>query len=252
MMKIRSAFSNLMKSTVMQAFLFSFVLVLLGVLLVDQLVMPIIAGNFTSELEVPNVLELHQEEAAQTLKKAKFNFEILAEERYSNEVPIGHILGQTPVAGRKAKKGRTVLLTLSKGVREIAVPDLRGKSQKQAEISLNRAGLVQGKILKGAHLNIPIGVVIRTEPMADTFLRVGDTVNVVISAGATKGKRLLPDFEGLALEEVFPKLEELGFVSGKITRVPQEGEAPGVVLEHAPKAGDYLSAGTRIDFKIVD
>ena len=163
------------------------------------------------------------------------------------------MLVQMPAAGRTAKLGRTVKLTRSLGVREVEIPDLRGKSQKQAEISLTRAGLVQGEIVKGAHASIPRGVVIRTEPMAGNKVRMGDTVKVVISAGVTTGKVMLPSFEGEIMDNVYPKLEKLGFRVGKIKRVKGEnGEMSGTVLETAPKEGDYLKPDTKIDFVIVD
>ena len=163
------------------------------------------------------------------------------------------VLVQMPAAGRVAKLGRTVKLTRSLGIREVEIPDLRGKSQKQAEISLTRAGLVQGEIVKGAHASIPRGVVIRTDPMAGNKVRLGDTVKVVISAGVTTGKVMLPSFEGEMMDNVYPKLEQLGFRVGKIKRVKGEtGEMSGTVLETAPKEGDYLKPDTKIDFVIVD
>ena len=158
-----------------------------------------------------------------------------------------------PAAGRTAKLGRTVKLTKSLGLREVKIPDLRGKSQKQAEISLSRAGLVRGEIVKGAHQSIPRGVVIRTIPLAGKMARIGDTVKVVISAGVTTGKVLLPDFSGQVIDNVYPRLEKLGFKVGDIKRVKGEnGEPPGTVLETAPRYGDYLPQDTEIDFVIAD
>ena len=159
---------------------------------VDKLLMPIFSGHFASTGEVPNLEGLSQEAAEKALDSAGFKYEWLEEGRYSAQIPEGLVLVQMPAAGRTAKLGRTVKLTKSMGLREVEIPDLRGKSQKQASISLSRAGLVQGAIVKGAHQSIPRGVVIRTIPFAGQKVRVGDTVKVVISAGATQGKTLLP------------------------------------------------------------
>jgi serine/threonine-protein kinase len=55
------------------------------------------------------------------------------------------------------------------------------------------------------------------------------------------------------MDNVYPKLEKLGFRVGKIKRVKGEnGEMSGTVLETAPKEGDYLKPDTKIDFVIVD
>ena len=84
-------------------------------------------------------------------------------------------------------------------------------------------------------------------------MRLGDTVKVVISAGATMGKVMLPSFEGEMIDNVYQKLEQLGFRVGKIKRVKGEnGEMSGTVLETAPKEGDYLKPDTKIDFIVAD
>ena len=236
MSKIKNILNKLLswikKAPVVKALCIWIVLLFVLAIFVDKIAMPIFSGHFASTGEVPN-LEGMSEEAAQ--------------------IPAGMVLVQMPAAGRIAKLGRTVKLTKSLGLREVVIPDLRGKSQKQAEISLSRAGLVQGEIVKGAHQSIPRGVVIRTIPLAGKKARIGDTVKVVISAGVTTGKVLLPDFSGEVIDNVYPKLEKLGFKVGDIKRVKGEGgEAPGTVLETAPRYGDYLPPDTKIDFVVAD
>jgi serine/threonine-protein kinase len=95
--------------------------------------------------------------------------------------------------------------------------------------------------------------VIRTIPFAGQKVRVGDTVKVVISAGATQGKTLLPDFSGELIDNVYSKVENLGFKVGKIKRKKdEEGRQPGTVIETMPKHGDYLPPDSKIDFVIAD
>ena len=220
---------------------------------VDKLVMPIFSGHFASTGEVPNLEGMTQEDAEKALSDAGFKYEWLEEGRYSTQVPEGLVLVQMPAAGRTAKLGRTVKLTKSMGLREVEIPDLRGKSQKQASISLSRAGLVQGAIVKGAHQSIPRGVVIRTVPMAGQKVRVGDTVKVVISAGVTSGNTLLPDFSGELIDNVYAKIEKLGFKVGKIKRQKdEENRQPGTVIETMPKHGDYRPPDPKVDFVIAD
>lgn len=253
MNKLKSALRRVVTSPVFKAFCFWICGLVVLAFVVDKLVLPIFAGSFSSTGAVPSLEGLSAEVAQAKLDSAGFKYEWMEEGRYSTQVPAGMVLVQMPAAGRVAKLGRTVKLTKSLGLREVEIPELRGKSQKQAEITLTRAGLVQGEIVKGAHASIPRGVVIRTEPMAGNVVRMGDTVKVVISAGVTTGKVLLPSFEGELMDDVYPKLEKLGFRVGKIKRVPGEnGERPGTVLETAPKEGDYLKPDTKINFVIVD
>lgn len=253
--KLKAIWAKLTRRPVVKALLIWVVALVILAFFVDKIVMPIFAGKLTSTKIVPALEGMDRAAAEAALAEAGFKAEWLEEGRYSAQVPAGMVLVQMPKAGREAKVGRTVKLTPSLGLREVVIPDLRGTSQKQASISLSRAGLVQGEIVKGAHASIPRGVVIRTIPAAGDKVRIGDTVKVVISAGATKGKILLPNFEGTPLDDVYAKLETLGFVVGKIKRIkdPEDrGYAPGTVLETSPKYGDYLPPDTKINFVIVD
>lgn len=241
------------KAPVVKALCVWIVLLVLLAFFVDKLVMPIFSGHFASTGEVPNLEGMSEEAAQKALDDAGFKYEWLEEGRYSAQIPAGMVLVQMPAAGRTAKLGRTVKLTRSLGLREVEIPDLRGKSQKQASISLARAGLVQGAIVKGAHQSIPRGVVIRTIPVAGEKVRIGDTVKVVISAGVTMGNTLLPNFSGEQIDNVYAKVEALGFKVGKVKRKKdEEGRAPGTVIETSPKHGDYLPPDTKINFVIAD
>lgn len=253
MNKLKNILNKVRTASVSKALLIWAVSVIVLIFAVDNIVMPAFSGAFASTGAVPNLEGMDQAAAESALTEAGFKFEWLEEGRYSSTIPAGKVLVQMPVAGRTAKLGRTVRLTKSMGLREVEIPDLRGKSQKQASISLSRAGLVQGETIKGAHASIPRGVVIRTVPEAGEKVRVGDTVKVVISAGATTGKVLLPDFAGQQLDDIYAQLESLGFKLGKVSRKKDsEGLRPGTILETSPKSGDYLTPGYKINFVVVD
>jgi beta-lactam-binding protein with PASTA domain len=253
MNKIKSLWNKVRQTAIFKAFVIWIVVIVVLVFLVDKLLMPAFAGAFASTGVVPNLEGLSEQAADSVLKKAGFKYEWTEEGRYSTQIPAGMVLVQMPKAGRTAKIGRTVKLTKSLGLRKVIIPDLRGKSQKQADISLARAGLVQGEVIKGAHQSIPRGVVIRTIPIAGDTVRVGDTVHVVISAGVTTGRILLPNFEGILMDEVYPHMDRLGFKVGYIKRVKSEdGARPGSVIDTSPKYGDYLKPGSRVDFIIAD
>ena len=253
MNKIKSIWNKVRQTSIFKAFVIWVVVVIVLVFMVDKLLMPAFSGAFAKTGVVPSLEGLSQEAAESALTSAGFKFEWVTEGRYSSQVPAGMVLVQMPKAGRTAKIGRPVKLTKSLGLRKVIIPDLRGKSQNQADISLSRAGLVQGEVVKGAHQSIPRGVVIRTIPMAGDTVRVGDTVKVVISAGMTTGRVLLPDFSGILMDEVYPRMDRLGFKVGRIKRQKSEdGARPGSVIETSPKFGDYLKPGARVDFIIAD
>jgi len=220
--------------------------------LVNWVLMPVMAGHFVKTLPVPNVVDIPAEQAESTLKAAGLNFKWAKEGRYSGIIPANNVLIQLPVAGRTVKENRTVFLTLSKGMQEVAIPDLRGASQRQAEISLQRLGLLLGSKIDGAHAEIPRGVVIRTEPESDKKVRIGSKVDVIISSGNSRDKALLPNLKGMSLENARQVLDSLGFVIGDIATMEAEDKLPNTILELNPKPGEYLDYGTEINLTIAE
>jgi len=219
---------------------------------VNWLLMPVIAGRFANTLTVPNVVDLPAEEAEKVLQKAGLSFKWAKEGRYSFEIAANNVMIQIPEAGRTVKEHRTVFLTLSKGRQEVTVPDLRGASQRQAEISLQRLELELGARIEGAHAEIPRGVVIRTEPEAGKKVRIGSKVDIIISSGKSEGKILLPDLRELSLDKAKETIQSLGFKVGEITTVPHDKKLPNTILDSSPKSGEYLEAETEIDLTVAE
>ena len=214
--------------------------------------MPVIAGRLAKTMPVPNVVDLPTDEAEAALRKAGLNVKWAKEGRYSGEIAANHVLFQMPAANRIVKKNRTVLLTLSKGRQEVSVPDLRGASQRQAEISLQRLELLLGSKIEGAHSEIPRGVVIRTEPEAGKRVRIGSKINIIISSGNSSGKILLPNLREMSLSRAQEVIDSLGFKLGNITMLLLEDKLPNTVLELNPKPGEYLEAGASIDLTVAE
>jgi len=245
-------FQILRRRPVLFAIVFWIMAVFAIAILINWLFMPIVAGHFIKTMPVPNVVNLPASEAEAVLQNAGLNFRWAKEGRYSSDVEANHVLLQMPAANRMVKERRTVLLTLSKGRQEVIVPDLRGVSQRQAEISLQRLELLLGAKIEGAHSEIPGGVVIRTEPEAGKRVRIGSRVDIVISVGKNVGKILLPNLQGMSLIKAREILNSLGFELGEITSEQVADKLPNTVLELTPKPGEYLESGTTINLKVAE
>lgn len=229
------------------------VALILFAVIADAVLIPIVAGKFTSRRDVPSLIGLPIDQAERLLADRGLGVRWAKEGRYSSEIPVGAVLVQVPEPGRTVKKGRSIFLTVSKGVREVAVPDLRGQSRRQGEISIHRMGLHQGEDLPGAHASIPQGVIIRTVPESGKMVRVGDTIRLVISQGATADRSILPDYTSLSLRQATDSLERRGFVLGEVLRDSSENHSqlPNTVLSQYPLPGEYLSRGDTISFRVV-
>jgi eukaryotic-like serine/threonine-protein kinase len=221
-------------------------------ILANWAIMPAIAGQSAKTMPVPNVVNLPANEAETALRGAGLNVKWAKDGRYSGEIEANRVLLQMPAADRTVKRNRTVLLTLSKGRQEVSVPDLRGASQRQAEISLQRLELLLGSKIEGAHSEIPRGVVIRTEPEAGKRVRIGSKINIVISSGNSSGKILLPNLRQMSLSRAQEVIDSLGFKVGNIVTIELGDKLPNTVLELNPKPGEYLEAGTSIDLTVAE
>lgn len=236
--------------------LFAFVFWVLAVptiaVVTNWVVMPVASGRFTKTLPVPNVVDLPASEAEAVLKKAGLNAKWAKDGRYSGDVAANNVLIQMPVAGRTVKENRTVFLTISKGRQEVEIPDLRGVSLRQAEISLQRLELVLGSRINGAHAAIPRGVVIRTEPEAKSKVRIGSQVNIVVSSGNSSGKILLPNLREMSLSRATAVIDSLGFKLGNVIFTQSEDKLPNTVLALSPMSGEYLDPETSIDLTVAE
>ncbi|OEJ98272.1 serine/threonine protein kinase [Streptomyces thermolilacinus SPC6] len=90
-------------------------------------------------IEVPGAVGRPLTDARDTLTEAGFTVEV-AEERVHSPHPAGSVAAQSLPAGTRAAEGDTVTLTLSKGPRMAAVPDVTGKSTDDATRELKAAG----------------------------------------------------------------------------------------------------------------
>ena len=70
-------------------------------------------GEETTQVEVPNVVGLTQDEAQEQLEDA--GFDVRVEEATSAEVPAGDVIEQNPAADTVVAKGTTVTIRVSQG-----------------------------------------------------------------------------------------------------------------------------------------
>lgn len=252
MMKIKEKFLLWTKHPSFYATCFWLVVAFIVLVISDFIIMPILAGHLSFTSEVPKVVGKSVKDAEAMIVDEDLKVSIDTVGRYSVQVPAGAVLVQVPAAGRRVKEGRTVHLILSKGMREVPVPDLRGKSQMQAEISLRRLGLVNGGFIQAAHASIPRGVVIRTEPSSGKIVRMGDVVKIVVSAGSVMGRQRVPDLIGKSLEQGAHILDSLGLNVGKANRKDNSDKASGTILDQTPAPGELLDPGASVELQIAD
>lgn len=217
--------------------------------LTDLLFMPYLAGKFKGTVKVPTLVSLPPEQAKDILGKNGLLYMLDSTGDYSNDVAAGKILSQYPVEGTVVKQGRRVWVKISKGLKSVELPSLRGLSLRQAEITLQELGLRMGRVSHVRHGSIPAGAVIGSVPPARTTLEKDRAVNVEVSDGADATLESMPALTGHSLSQAKQEIKKLNLPLGKVTYKRDARSLPGSVITQTPSAGTPLS-GQSVDLTV--
>ena len=132
------------------------------------------------EIEVPTVTGLTETQAEKKIEAA--GFVANRDYAYSDTVPEGQVVSQSPEAGKKATKGDTVTYYLSRGVETVRVPDVTNKSQEDATAELEAAGFTVSETTSEYNDTVPEGYVIRQSNSGE-YKAKGTAITLVVSLG---------------------------------------------------------------------
>ena len=178
---------------------------------------------------IPYVVDLETERALYVIEESGFTIGQKIEVNDDN-VPIGFIISQNPMAGKKMGPGSTVDLVISSGPSLIELGDLSRKSVEDATQILETLGL-EFETLEEYSEDIEEGLVSGTLPEAGEIITPDDVVTIIVSLGI---KIEVPEVEGLTYQDAIDKLEEAGLVA------TISGDTSGVVRKQLPRKGEFL------------
>ena len=101
----------------------------------------------------------------------------------SATVDADSVIRTDPPAGTKVADGTMVILYVSSGKTQVAVPDLTGMTEAEAQIALENAKLTLGTITEGNSPSVAKGAVLSTDPVSSSQVAQGSVVNLLISNG---------------------------------------------------------------------
>ncbi|RPI65394.1 MAG: PASTA domain-containing protein [Ignavibacteriales bacterium] len=216
------------------------------ILILDFILLPLYVSG--SELSVPSVIGMTEQEAFETLEDAEFNPSI-ADTSFGVSLPPGRVFLQKPESGKLVKEGRTVFLFISGGEQVISVPLLKGKSVRDARLSLERIGLKLGVIEEIASTH-PKDMVFDQQFAEGTGIRKGQSVGISVSIGKGAGEIVVPDLIGKSLTEATRILSDSTLTVGKVNYQISSTLLPNTVLDQYPAPGNKLNSGNTVDLFI--
>ncbi|EIA16588.1 Stk1 family PASTA domain-containing Ser/Thr kinase [Clostridium perfringens] len=190
------------------------------------------------QIKVPNFAEMNLDSVKRTLKSLGLELGTVDEE-YSDSVPRGEVISQSPNANESVDKGSKVNVTISKGkeIKNITlnIPDVSGKSVDEAKSILANAG-VEANAVKGeaAKSEGEAGKVYSQSQSGHFTIKQGEKVTITINyyGDYVKPEKSVPGVTGKSVDEAKSELTNAGF---KVNAV--KGEA----AKSADQAGKVYS-----------
>ena len=104
-------------------------------------------------------------------------------EQVTSSLPSGRVLAQSPEPGARMSRNQLVILQVSQGGEQRAVPDLRGQELTRAQRVLLDQGFAVGDVIRIKDGSQPGGVVIAQSPSAPANIPVERKVDLLVSEG---------------------------------------------------------------------
>lgn len=195
-------------------------------------------------IAVPKVMGLAADAAQDNLEQAGFRVKELSEP--SLDVAQGLATRTAPGNDVPTPKGSEVTLYVSSGPQRHPIPDLRGKTEKEATEALQALGFTQIKTQETDSATALKDKVVRTTPATGTATAVNSPIVVFIGTGPKEVT--IPDLIGQTEAQARTTLEQMGL---EIEVVEGDSERPaGQVVSSKPPAGATAREGAVVQVTI--
>ncbi len=205
-------------------------------------------------VRVPDLQGLPVEAAA--ARAAALGLDLSVTQRfYSTALPVGRVLMQSPAAAASVRRGWNLAIAESLGPQRLTIPNLLGKSERDAILLVRQRGLELGAIAHLPDARVPAGTVLAQDPGPDAKGAARPSVSLLVAAPepAETPAWVMPDEQGRLYKEAAAPLERAGLHVASATGAPPGAQvalsmqtAPGTVLVQTPPAGSRIDATTPI------
>ena len=184
---------------------------------------------------------------------------------YSADVAAGHILSQSPAAGTVVRREWLLRAAESLGPQKVDVPDMVGKDERVAALTLRRVGLEGGATARLPWGKTAEGTVLAQDPPAHAQGIARPRINLLLAAPGDDAADgfVMPDLVGLPVVSAQAALARVGIQAAEPTYVAVpvgplgSGDAPirppvnpGAVTAQAPAAGSRVYQSTVVQLTV--
>ncbi|MCR5148394.1 MAG: Stk1 family PASTA domain-containing Ser/Thr kinase [Eubacterium sp.] len=193
-----------------------------------------------------DVVGLKEEAAKSVLEKEGFT-NVVFERVNDDNTPEDYVIKQSVEEAVEIPLDEKIVITVSAGAAEIAVPNVIGYTVEDADAKLTEAGF---KVTHSYELSDSVEKdhIISTEPGPDTKAASGSTIKVIVSNGPNEIQ--VPNLQGQTEESARATLQALGLVAGEVTYEASDSVPEGQVISQTVPAGTSVTEGTSIGFTV--
>src|ERR671918_1420218 len=193
---------------------------------------------------VPDVVGMDYDEAVRTLRDAGLDWE--RREVFSNKRP-GRVVRQDPAAEEEVVEGTVVTLEVSKGAKQVTVPDVLDQTEPSARSELQSKGF-DVQAFSAPSDETPEGLVISQTPAPGEKASKGSTVQIVISTGPDSVT--VPNVEGQEEASAREELEDAGFEVQVEEQATDDPLQDGIVLDQDPEPESQAPPGSIVTITV--
>lgn len=227
-----------------------FVILLIFYFIMDLIIMPVYTRHGQA-IRVPDLTGLLYEDARDQLKR--LDLQIVEEtKKYdpSNFFPIGTIMTQNPRQGSTVKTGRRIYVVVSKGEPLVEMPDLKGRSERNAIFMIKNLGLELRNIDYDHSDFYHEGVVAGQNVPPGSEIKYATAIDIVVSLGRLPDQFIVPNVIGRSLSDAQKIISQAGLVVGEITYRDQSDLLPETVIQQSIDAEQQVNRGDVLDLVV--
>lgn len=194
------------------------------------------------EVVMPDVEGLSQADATTQLEKLGLTVNVIKD--YDPDIGKGKAIRTVPDAGEKAQKGSEVELHVSRGPKQVVVPDVVGQSLDDATKTLEDAGFEVSS--SETDSSEDKDQVTKQSPAAGQKADDGGKIKLTVASGQNK----VPDVTGLKTTDARAQLKDAGFdVTIEYDPVTEQDQN-GVVQSQDPDSGELADVGSLVTINV--
>jgi serine/threonine-protein kinase len=198
---------------------------------------------------VPELVGKEVVYALETLTDLELNTKVKGSE-YSVDIPKHHVIFQDPGPGMEIKKGRDVRIIISKGPKNILMPNLIALSARQARIILDENGMCRGITSFTDSDTIAKEDIIAQVPDSGKIITRGMCVDLLISMGMRPRAYEMPDLSGLPLDRALLFIEKSELNVAEINSDFFYNKPLNVIVKQDPPFGHRVLAGHPVNLMV--